>query len=67
MNGNCYTYPLILPEVTIEDPAANSLNCLDYALIYNADFIEDYKQATLHAISEHRKTALKALEKEPAS
>ena len=39
MNGNCYTYPLILPEVTIDDPEnegqvnpkATSLNCLDYA------------------------------------
>ena len=74
MNGNCYTYPLILPKVSTKDPEnegefnpkATSTNCLDYALIYNDDFIEDCKQATLHAISEHRKTALKTLEEELA-
>ena len=74
MNSNCYTYPLIFPEVTIKDPAyedhinpkATYLNCLDYALIYDEDFIEDYEQATLHVISEHRKAALKVLKEELA-
>ena len=50
MNRNCYTYPLNLTEVSIKDPAyedqinpkANSLNCLDYALIYDDDFTQDY-------------------------
>ena len=73
MNGNCYTYPLILPEVKIDDlayenqinPKANSLNCLDYAL-YDDNLIGDCKQATLHAISEHRKAAFKAFKEELA-
>ena len=34
MNGNCYTYPLILPDVSLESPLATWLNCLDYALIF---------------------------------
>ena len=74
MNGNCYTYPLILPEVSINDPAyeddinpkATLLNCLDYALICDDNFIEECEQATLHAISIHRKAVLKALEEELA-
>ena len=74
MNGNCYTYPLIIPEVSIVDPVyedhmnpkANSLNCLNYALIYDNDFIEDCEQATLYAISEYQKEALKALKEELA-
>ena len=71
MNGNCYTYPLILPIVSINDPAyeddinpkATLLNCLDYAFIYNDDFIEDCTQAALHAISVHQKAAWKLLKK----
>ena len=74
MNSNCYTYLLILLEVSIKDPAyedhinpkAISLNCLDYALIYDEDFIEDCKQATLHDISKHQKVVLKAFEEELA-
>ena len=70
MNGNCYTYPLILPEVSIDDPEnegqvnpkATLLNCLDYALIYDNKFVQDCEQAILHAVAEHRKAALVALE-----
>ena len=40
------------------------LNCLDYALIYDDDFIEKCEQATVHAIYVHQKAALKALEEE---
>ena len=64
MNGNCYTYPLILPDVSIESRFATLLNCLDYALIYDDAFIEKCNKATVHAISAHRKAALQALEDE---
>ena len=66
MNGNCYTYLLILPEVSIESPQATSLHCLDYALIYDDNFVEECEQATVHAISVHRKAAFEALDKELA-
>ena len=70
MNGNCYTYPLILPEVSIKDPdienavhsKATLLNCLDYALIYDDESAKDFEIATLRAIDEHPKAALEALE-----
>ena len=62
MKGNCYTYPLILPEVSIESPLATSLIFLDQALIYDDDFIEKCKIATVYAVSVHRKAALQALE-----
>ena len=69
MNGNCYTYLLILSEVSINDPAFEDdtnqkeilLHLLDYALINDDDFIEEYKQTTLFAIYVHQKAALKAL------
>ena len=64
MNGNCYTYSLILPEVSIESKLATLLNCLDYALIYDDAFIEKCDKATVHAISAHRKATLQALEDE---
>ena len=64
MNGNCYIYPLILPDVSLELKLATSLNCLDYALIYDDAFIEKCDKATVHAISVHRKAALQALEDE---
>ena len=62
------------PEVIIKDPAyedqinpkENSLICLDYAVIYDDNFIQNYKQATLHADSKHRTVALKALKDELA-
>ena len=62
MNGNCYTYPLILPEVSIESPLATLLNCLDHALIYDDDFIAECEQATVHAVSIHHKAASQAFE-----
>ena len=69
MNGNCYTYPLILPEVDFVDPAndnevnpkATYLNCLDYALIYDDDFVKKCDDAVTDAISKHRKEALQTL------
>ena len=64
MNGNYYTYLLILPEVLIESKLATSLTCLDYALIYDIAFIGKYDKATVHAISAHHKAALKALDNE---
>ena len=39
---------------------------MNYALIYDDDFIEECIQATYHAISVRRKAALKALEEELA-
>ena len=64
MNGNCYTYPLILPEVFIESPLVTLLNCLDYALIYDDAFIKKFDKATVCTISAHCKKALQALEDE---
>ena len=74
MAGNWYTYPLILPEVSIDDPAykdninpkATLLNCLDYALIYDDDFIQDCEIKASHVVSEHLKAALAALDVELA-
>ena len=64
MNGNCYTYPLIFPDVSLESKLATSLNCLDYALIRDDAFIEQCDKATVHAISQHRKAALQELDDE---
>ena len=64
MNGNCYTYPLILPEVFIESPLVTLLNCLDYALIFDDAFVEKCDKAMVHAIAVHQKVALQALEDE---
>ena len=58
MNGNCYTYLLILTEVSIKSPLASLLNCLDHALIYDDDFIENCDKATVHAVLVHQKAAL---------
>ena len=74
MNRNCYTYPLILPEVTIDDPEnegqvnpkATSLNCLDYDLVYDDAFVKECATTTLHAVFEHHKATLKALDEELA-
>ena len=62
MNSNCYTYPLILLEVSLESKLATLLNSLDYALIYDDAFIEKWDKATVHAISAHRKATLQAFE-----
>ena len=48
------------------NPKATLLNCYYYALTYDDDFIENCKQATLHAISVHQKVALKAPKEELA-
>ena len=69
MNGNCYTYPLILPDVSIKDPEnegefnpkATSLNCLDYALVYDDAFIKECNTATKYAVSGHQKQSCKPL------
>ena len=42
------------------------LNCLDYVLTYDDNFIEEWKQATVHNISVHQNVALEALEVELA-
>ena len=62
MNGNFYTYQIILPEVSIKYSLATLLNCLDHALIYDDNFIAECKQATVHAVFVHRKAILQALE-----
>ena len=64
MNSDCYTYPLILPNVSIESKLATSLNCLDYVLIHDDAFIEQCDKATVHAIPQHRKAALQELDDE---
>ena len=69
MNGNCYTYPLILPDVNFVDPLdstqvnpkATSMNCLDYALIYDDDFPHECKEAVTNIVDVHPKESLKAL------
>ena len=66
MNGNYYTYPLILLEVSIKSPLATLLNCLDHTLIYDDDFIKQCDKATVHAILVHRKAALQALDNDLA-
>ena len=62
MNGNCYTYPFILPNVPLKSPLATSLNCLEYALVHDAAFIETCDTAIVHTISQHKKAALKELD-----
>ena len=61
IDGNCYTYPLILPDVSLKSILATSLNCLDYALIHDDAFIKKCDKATVHAISQHRKAPLLTL------
>ena len=64
LNGNCYTYSFILPEVSIESPLATLLNFLDHALICDDDFIEKCNKATVHVVLVHHKAALQALDNE---
>ena len=64
MNGNCYTYPLILPDVDFEDPKATSFNSKSHALIYGKSFIKDCATVTTDAIDKHCEAALSALEQE---
>ena len=55
MNGNCYTYPLILLEVNFEDAEndgevysiATSLNYLDYEFIFDNEFAKNCETTTL--------------------
>ena len=53
MNGKCYTYPLILPDVEIDSPLATSLNCMDHALIFDDDFVDECQTATANAVTQH--------------
>ena len=72
MNKNCYTYLLILPEVSNKDlenkgefnPKVTLLNFLDYVLIYDDKFAKDCKTTTLHVVVVHYKGALSTLEHE---
>ena len=64
MNGNCYTCPFILPDVSLESKLAPLLNYLDYGLIHDDAFIEKCDKATVHDISEHRKVLLQELDDE---
>ena len=74
MNRNCHTYLLILSKVSIDDPKiegqinpkATSLNCLDFALIYDDEFSQNCETTTLHAVAEHCKAILAALAQELA-
>ena len=67
MNGNCYTYPLILPDVEFLDanddfnPLATSLNCLDYALVYDDAFRDKCDVAYTDALEVYKKKTLQAL------
>lgn len=65
MNGNCYTYPLILPDIEFEHPEANLSNPKTHVLMYDENFIQDLKTATLHAINEYCKARFTGIEKEP--
>ena len=58
MNGKCYTYPLILPDVEIDSPLATSLNCMDHALIFDDDFVDECQTATATAVKQHTETSL---------
>ena len=64
MDGNYYTYPLILPDVPLDSPLATSLNYLPYALIHYDAFIEKCDTATAKAISQQKKAALQELDAE---
>ena len=64
MSVNCYTYPLILPDVHIDSPLAISLNCMKHASIYDDAFIEKSDKETANAISQHKKAALQELDAE---
>ena len=63
---------IVLAEVSTDNPTYKDginpkeilLNCLDYALIYDGEFIEEWKQAILHAMSIHRKATPRILDKE---
>ena len=69
MNSNCYTYSLILPDVDLVDPdncnrinpKATSMNCLDYALLYDDDFVKQCDGAVTNALSVQHKESLQAL------
>ena len=61
INDNCFTYPLIFPEVNIKSPHAILLNCLEYALIYDNGFVAECKQATVYAVYVHRNAFYKLL------
>ena len=50
----------------LESSLATSLNCLEYALVHDAAFIEKCDTTTVHAISQHRKAVLQELDKELA-
>ena len=64
MNGNCYIYPLIPPDLPLEYPEANSSNSKEYTLVYDDDeFVQDFKVAIFHAIEVHRITYLETLAK----
>ena len=62
MNGKCYTYPLILPDVHIDSPLATSLNCMEQALLYDDDFVDKCNTTTATAVAQHKQTSLLQLD-----
>ena len=64
MNEKCYTYPLILPDVTIDSPLATSLNCMEHALIFDDAFVDECNKATATAVQQHKETSLQQLDEE---
>ena len=58
--------PLIIPDVSIEDPdnpgkfnpKATLIHCIGYAKIYDANFYQECEDAAKYAISEQQKEAL---------
>ena len=62
MNGNCYTYPLILPDVDINNLQATAFNSLEYTMAHDDDFFVKCATATTDAIDNHRKVAFSDLD-----
>ena len=64
MNGKCYTYHLILPDVPIYSPLATSLYRMEHTLIHNDAFLEKCDTETANAISQHKQATLQEIDDE---
>ena len=48
----------------IDSPLATSLNCMDHALIFDDDFVEECQTATANAVKQHTESSLQHLDEE---
>ena len=56
MTNNCYTHPLIAPDLPLNHPGANSYNSIEYSMKHDQEHAQTCPVATVQAVLNYQET-----------